>query len=116
MNWGVKITIAIVLYIFIMLGMLYVATNQTNDMIDSNYYDKEIKYQELIDASNNLKGIAGADSIIVEDADRLVITLPKDLKDNFKNGDVELINNSAKEGDLLLKLTPDANGKFYIQR
>ena len=48
MNWGHKITIVILTFIIGMLGMVYVASKQTNEMFDSNYYEKELKYQNYI--------------------------------------------------------------------
>jgi len=65
MNWGKSITIVIVSFIAIVLGMVYVASKQTNEMIDKNYYDKEIKYQTLIDAAENLNKVS-KDSLITQ--------------------------------------------------
>ena len=48
MNWGKGITLVIILFIITMLGMVYVASKQTNEMVEANYYDKELKYQNLI--------------------------------------------------------------------
>ena len=46
MNWGHKILIVYATFIIAMLGMVYVASKQTNEMQDENYYVKELKYQE----------------------------------------------------------------------
>ena len=42
MNWGHKITIVIVLFLTAMLGMVYYASLQNNEMIDDHYYQKEL--------------------------------------------------------------------------
>lgn len=54
MNWGHKITAVIAIFIIAMMSMVYLAFQQTNDMVDTNYYDKELKYQLKIDAAQNL--------------------------------------------------------------
>ncbi len=46
MNWGHKITIVIVVFLVAMVSMVIVAYRQTNDMIDENYYTKELEYQK----------------------------------------------------------------------
>jgi regulatory protein YycI of two-component signal transduction system YycFG len=54
MNWGRGLTLFIVGFILAMLGMVYIAFKQSNEMIEDNYYDREVKYQEIIDAKSNL--------------------------------------------------------------
>ena len=51
MNWGHKLTIVIVLFVAGMLGMVSYAMMQDNEMIDDHYYQKELEYQDVIDAS-----------------------------------------------------------------
>jgi hypothetical protein len=54
MNWGHKITIVIIVFLVGMLGMVFIALRQNNEMIDDDYYKKELAYQQVIDAKNNL--------------------------------------------------------------
>ena len=54
MNWGKGLTLFIVGFMLAMLGMVYLAFKQTNEMIEDNYYDREVKYQQIIDAKLNL--------------------------------------------------------------
>ena len=54
MSWGYKILIVYILFIGMILGMVYVASRQTNEMQDDNYYAKELVYQSVIDGKNNL--------------------------------------------------------------
>jgi hypothetical protein len=50
MNWGHKIAIVIAAFVIGMLSMVYFASQQTNEMIDDNYYQKELAYQDIINA------------------------------------------------------------------
>ena len=55
MSWGKGLSIVIIGFIVIMLGMVYISFQQTNEMIEDNYYDRELKYQEVINAKNRLE-------------------------------------------------------------
>ena len=50
MNWGNKIAFAYTGFVVFMLGMVYLAVNQDFDLIHEDYYDREIAYQDEIDA------------------------------------------------------------------
>lgn len=115
MNWGYKITIVIVVFIASMLAMVAVSFKQNNEMIDANYYDKEMKYQSLIDGANNLNSIS-TDSIIRVEANHLLVTLPINAMSNFKEGNIEFIKNDDMSKDHTIKLVPDKDGKCQISR
>ncbi len=115
MNWGHKITIVIVGFIIAMLGMVYLAYQQTNEMVDTNYYEKELKYQLKIDASDNLNA-ATHDTLITQSNDALIITIPENLRTAFANGKLEFIKNDDKKKDFSLHFQPDANGLFIIPK
>ncbi len=52
MNWGARIAILIVTFVVSMIGMVVVAFQQTNEMTDANYYQKELEYQHRPDATH----------------------------------------------------------------
>ena len=55
MSWGKGISIFIILFIITILGMVWLSMQQNVEMIDTNYYQKEIEYQNVIDGKNRLK-------------------------------------------------------------
>ena len=44
MNWGYKILFVIILFVVGMVGMVIVAFKQSNEMLDTNYYERELQY------------------------------------------------------------------------
>ncbi len=52
-NWGTKITIAIILFISMILGFVYVATQNRIILVEKDYYPKGLVYQTRIDAIKN---------------------------------------------------------------
>lgn len=115
MNWGYKILIVIIAFILIMLGMVYVAMQQTNDMEDTNYYEKELKYQSKIDASNNLNAY-NSDSILLQLKDAVQIRIPEGLDTDFKNGSLEFLRSDDKRKDVNVSFLPDSAGVFKISK
>ncbi len=114
MNWGHKITLTIVVFIIAMLSMVFIAFQQNNEMMDDNYYDKELKYQSLIDASQNLNE-ESSDTLIEKTEKGFLITIPAKLRTNFKNGKIEFIGNEDRKKDFTLKIEPDSMGLFLIE-
>lgn len=54
MNWGYRILIVLVAFLGGIFFMVSVAMKQSNEMMDEQYYKKELVHQQLIDASRNL--------------------------------------------------------------
>ncbi|MFY8127798.1 MAG: FixH family protein [Chitinophagaceae bacterium] len=98
MNWGHKITFVILTFIACMITMVYIASKQTNEMFDSNYYEKELNYQNIINAANNLNALHESVQIN-QDNQNVVCSFPKSTVTNFKDGKIELLkaDNSSKD-------------------
>lgn len=113
MNWGYKILLVIIGFIVTMLSMVYFAYKQNNEMIDTNYYEKELKYQTLIDASNNLNNVT-SDTLIKQDLHGISIKIPRVLISDFIKGKIEFIKNDNEKKDIVLNFSPDTNGVFKM--
>lgn len=113
MSWGYKILLVIVVFIVSMLAMVFVSFRQTNDMVDANYYEKELKYQSLIDASKNLNDVSTL-SLISKKEDGIVVTIPSSLLVDFKNGKLEFLKNDDQKQDFTLNFEPNADGVYLI--
>ena len=98
-----------------MLGMVFYASKQTNEMVENNYYDKELKYQSLIDASKNLNVIS-TDSLIVQEENQLKVVIPNALVNGFKDGNIEFLSNDAEKKDTNIAFSPDSSGNYIIPR
>ena len=114
MNWGYKIMIFIICFILAMSGMVCVAFKQTNEMIDSDYYGKELKYQELINAAQNLNSI-NSSQILIQKDNKLILAIPKGTYSEFKEGQIEFIRNSDQSKDKTISFKPDTSGIFALR-
>ncbi|HRN47850.1 MAG TPA: FixH family protein, partial [Niabella sp.] len=77
MSWKYIVILILAFFLVGILSMVYVAHRQTNEMIDDNYYDKELAYQGVIDAKRNMQGLN--DSVLVTESDSEVkVQIPLD--------------------------------------
>ncbi|MBI3232811.1 MAG: FixH family protein [Bacteroidetes bacterium] len=83
MNWGYKILILYASFVIMIIFMVFKASNTKFDLVSDKYYQDELNYQQLIDASSN----SNAFSIKNNEA---LITLPEAIRNNFDSSVVVL--------------------------
>lgn len=113
MNWGKGIVVAIVLFIsFIMFLVITMTTTKEydHDLVTEDYYEKELKYQEKIDASQNAKDL-GEKFAFKKTDEGLEITFPKKLQGETLEGTVFLYRPSDKQLDFEV---PFSNLQNYL--
>jgi hypothetical protein len=115
MNWGHRLLIVILLFVGSMTGMVFYAARQDNEMIDDHYYQKEIAYQQVIDAQHNLNAIA-TEQMVSMDSNDIVIRFPADTYEQMKEGWIELLHHAMSSGDHRMAIAPDLSGHFRIPR
>ncbi|HEX5625162.1 MAG TPA: FixH family protein [Saprospiraceae bacterium] len=115
MNWGYRILLVIVLFISMILYFLYVSMQQTNELIDDHYYEKEKQFQGLLDASENLAALEGKLDL-AQDAKWFSITLPPESISGFSQGTVDLLCLNDQSKDRHFALQPDSTGLFAIDK
>lgn len=54
MSWGNKLLIALIVFAGIMATMVTIAMKQNIDLVDKDYYQKELAYQDQIDKMKNV--------------------------------------------------------------
>jgi hypothetical protein len=115
MNWGYKILIVIVLFIAGMGLMVSIAMKQKNEMIDEQYYVKELKHQGQIDAENNLNALT--ESLVIKDSSNfLALTIPSSARQNISDGSIIFLRPSDKSKDRNIALATDANGQQLLDK
>jgi len=109
MNWGNKILIGFATFVVGICTMVYIAMKQTNEMVDDNYYEKELQYQSKIDASKNLAALA--EKITVSDSAGFIrIKFPEIAVNSNPVGHIECLRSSEQKKDVNVKLAIDAAG------
>lgn len=135
MNWGYKILIVYLLFVVGIVFMVFKSSNQKIDLVTTDYYAKELKYQEKIDAVKRTKALSVPVKFKVADQ-KISIQFPeefraleikgtaliyypadeeKDIQKDFitKNGSVILDFPIRNNGSHELQINWTADGKAY---
>lgn len=113
MNWGYKILTTIILFLIGMLSMVYIAFKQTNEMIDSDYYDKEIKYQTVIQAKENLQNQYSG-ILLQKQNNQILLNIPIEAGISVQDGNIDFVKMSEASKDQSIKINTDIEGKQII--
>lgn len=135
-NWGTGIFIVIVLFILAVVSFLIYVSNLDIKMVEDNYYDKELAYQDRIDKLNNTDALLwrinvkqGPGNIIIQfpqldtaliPAGTLLFYRPSDPEKDF-SVPLQLNDSSSQvidikginKGKWVIKLEWDMGGKAY---
>jgi hypothetical protein len=122
MNWGTKILIVYVVFISGILLMVFKSSTQKTDLVTTDYYAKELKYQEKIDEMNRVSALSAPVEYVIKD-NSIIIQFPKDFAGKKLVGEAVLycpsdenkdIKKSFSVQDGLLQLDiPAANNGLY---
>ena len=83
-NWGVGITIFIILFVGFMIMMVLKAGNQNHELVTDNYYEKELEFKDiLVKKENALQTFAEQLTCKVE-GKNVIIYFPTEVKDEIK--------------------------------
>lgn len=88
-NWGTKIVLVFVVFVSGILFMVYKSYNQKTDLVTTDYYAKELKYQEKIDEMGRVQALSAPVEFLIN-GNELVIRFPKDFSGKRLTGDVVL--------------------------
>ncbi|MEN8858406.1 MAG: FixH family protein [Flavobacteriaceae bacterium] len=105
-NWGTGIVIAIIAFMsFIMYFVISMSTDHkfSHDLVTDNYYQKELEFQDQIDATKNAK-LLDEDVKIVKSEKGLQIYFPK-IFENEMEGKVFLYRPSNKQLDFEIPIS-----------
>lgn len=99
MNWGTKIVIVFSAFVGGILFLVFKSAQQNTDLVVTDYYEQELKYQEVIDASKRTLALTNAVSCKVNN-ETIEIVFPADMHGKQMNGEVWLYCIADKKKDI----------------
>ena len=102
MNWGYKIVIFYSVFVVGILFMVFKSSTQKMDLVTTDYYAKELKYQDKIDEINRTNKLSEEVKYEIK-ADKILVTLPKDFLDKQVKGSLDLYCPSDARKDITQK-------------
>jgi hypothetical protein len=124
MNWGYKILFVYVIFIAGILFMVFKSSTQKMDLVTTDYYAKELKYQEKIDESNRANALSEELQYQIKD-NAITINFPKDFSAKKITGTVNLYcpwdetkditqNFSLQDAALIIKTVNKGQHELHI--
>ena len=132
MNWGTKLVIGMALFMsFIITLAVLMIRSDSDDLVDTNYYEKGIEYNKDYDRKNQLIKDKAEPEIIVKDNLTIVFKSPaigsirflhpsdktKDSTMNINSGtgtQVDFPLESFRKGHWKVSIEWKSNGKSYL--
>lgn len=99
MNWGNKILIVYVVFILGILAMVYLSSTQKTDLVTTDYYAKELKYQEKIDEMKRVAELSAPVEYIIK-GNSVIIKFPEDFAGKRLSGEAVLYCPSDQKKDI----------------
>jgi len=114
-NWGVRIIIIYSSFVVFMLTMVYMCTRQHFDLVSADYYAQELKYQQVIDGTNNTRDLN--EKVVIDQTSGVItITLPASNR-TIESGDILFYRPSNSSSDFTIPVTSNtiqvSKGKMH---
>ncbi len=112
--WPIAIVAYFVLFISFIIGYIIWSTGQRQDLVRSDYYEQEIKFQQRLDSMNRTQPLRAQVAVTFDPATRAVrIALPVE---NGKPsiGEIDLYRPSDSRLDKKFQLALDAQGIQHL--
>ncbi|MBS1513354.1 MAG: FixH family protein [Bacteroidetes bacterium] len=124
MNWGYKIVVVYGLFVVGIGYMAYKSSTQKMDLVTTDYYAKEVKYQDQIDAVAHTNALSAPVRCELN-ANTIVLHFPKDFDGKQISGSATLYCPSDEDKDInqdfkvqdapvIIKLKPGNKGQNEI--
>ncbi len=108
MNWGYKILAVYGLFVAGIMFMVFKSSNQKFDLVTEDYYAKELKFQQQIDATARTSALSEPVKTTVKD-NQLLVQFPKDLAGKQIKGQIQLYYAADKSKDVVNDFTAESN-------
>lgn len=113
MSWGIKITILYLGFVALILTLVFTCFGHKSELEYKDYYVRELKFQEQIDASSNAVNLETPIDYQIK-GPHIMIKIPVELLENQFTGKITLLKPSDSSKDKIVELLPDENGRQII--
>jgi len=114
MNWGWKIAIAYIGFACMVVTMVVITSMKSVNLVEKDYYEKEINYQQQIDKIRNAVDIDDQVEVAFDQSNRLFNIKMDGYSGDEVNGTVHFFRPSDERLDVEQAIKLDASGKQII--
>lgn len=101
-SWGYKITFAYLVFVAGILFLVYKAANEDYDLVTEQYYEAELKYQEVIDQKDRVAKLSAPVQVRTS-VSHIAIQFPKEFRNKEVKGELYLYRPSDDQQDIRKK-------------
>lgn len=113
MSWGTRIAILYGGFIAMILFLVFKTMNENVDLVSTDYYQKELKFQEQINRQNQSASLSEQPAIeIMEKA--IAIKFPGSVVKENISGTIKFYRASDSSKDLTMNIAVDSSGTQLI--
>lgn len=113
--WPLGIILTFVLFVGGTTGLVVLACRQTSDLVSTNYYEDEVRFQTQIDRLQRARNLSSPAQISYDAASqKIIFTLPAEHARTQAHGSIQLYRPSAAQQDREFELQPDQNGSQIL--
>jgi hypothetical protein len=105
-NWATGITLVYIGFVVFMLGMVYMCTQQHFDLVSADYYEQELKFQQVIDGKENEHLLEKA-TVVTMDNGQVTVVIPMDKIDG--EGSITFYRPDNAKYDLTIPLKGESS-------
>lgn len=99
MNWGKKILAAYLLFVSGILVMVVKSMNQDQELVTTDYYAQELKYQQRIEDIKRTEALSASIELTSEN-NLLLVGIPKDMEQKSGTGTITVYCPNDQSKDL----------------
>jgi len=113
MHAGNLILFGFGIMVLFIAGLVYECTQNPSVMVSNNYYEQELKYQDLIDARANAQSFNDS-LLLIKNQGEVLFKIPKELNGLMQNLKIELYNTSDDKKDKNFVLQKNEEGIYKV--
>ena len=111
-NWGYRILLVYGVFVLGIMILVFKSTQQKFDLVQKDYYAEELKFQNVINATQKANDLGG--ELLTEiKGGHLLVTLPNGYKNSMVNGTAHLYYAADEQKDIIRQFQT-SNGIFDI--
>ena len=109
MSWGYKLTFTFTVFAAMMGYMVYRCFGSNFELVEKEYYKSELRYQDVIDGTNNASALSALPAI-QQTGKNILLQLPVEMKKKPLSGSVFFYCAYDSRKDRKIVLAVDENG------
>ena len=113
MSWGNKLLLTFIVFAGGMAYLVYRSMHVNFELVDKDYYKNELRYQEVIDATNQVNKLSSTVKL-TQRSTGILLELPEEMKGKRITGDIFFYCAYDEKKDTRVTLDIDTDGKQLI--